>query len=232
MSLWYIAKAFRRHTIGFYGRHAMKRLTVVIACFWMFAVTASGSAAIITFDNLLILDTQEVVEDGMRYKTAFGAFVVSTVVGNPPSGLLGSPQAPGVFTVTRDGGGDFTFDRYDFSSFGPPQQSDTWEFRGLLDGIQQFAFFDATSTSFLTRITNLSDPIDELDITVVSESMAAAVADNFVFTLLPAPIPEPSTLALLGFPIIVFGFVMAYRRLVRFWKIPLAGAALPALRFK
>src|SRR5262249_48366972 len=135
-------------------------------------------------------------------------------IGNPPSALLGSPLVPGIFTVTRDGGGNFTFDRYDFSSLAPPQQSDTWEFRGLLDGVQQFAFFDTTSAGFLPRVTNLSDIINELDITIVSGSMAAAVADNFVFTPLAVPGPKVgSTLAelLIG----ILGLVVFRRHFLR-----------------
>jgi hypothetical protein len=54
---------------------------------------------------------------------------------------LASPQTSGTFRVTRADLGDFTFDRYDFGSFAPGQQSDTWLFRGLLDDVQQFAFF-------------------------------------------------------------------------------------------
>jgi hypothetical protein len=184
------------------GKHAMGRIASSAIFFFISAATNPLLAAVITFDSLNIPAVQpvhEVVEDGMRYTT--GIFSILSFVGNPPSALVGSPLSPGPFTVTRDDGGNFTFDRYDFSSFQPPQQSDTWEFRGLLDDVQQFAFFDATSAGFLTRITDLSNPINELDITVVSGSMAAAVADNLVFTLLE--VPEPS-----GINIVVFGLAV------------------------
>ena len=58
----------------------MKRLTEVMTFFWMFAATASGSAAIITFDDLNILaagPVNEVVEDGMRYTT--GIFSILSI---------------------------------------------------------------------------------------------------------------------------------------------------------
>lgn len=148
----------------------------------MVIITSNSSlAATITFDNLDVFADQEIVEDGMRYKTTDN-FVVRSFVGNPPSGLIGSPITNQSFIITKDGGGNFTFDRYDFASFAPGQQSDTWEFRGLLNGVQQFAFLASTSMTFVTRTVNLSNPIDELEISVVSGSVAAAVADNFVFT--------------------------------------------------
>jgi hypothetical protein len=67
-------------------------------------------------------------------------------------------------------------------------------FRGLLDDVQQFAFFDAASSAFVTRITGQLSIIDRLEITVVTGSAAGGVADNFVFT----QVPEPSTLAMVG----------------------------------
>ena len=196
----------------------MKWLTTVMTCFWMFAATGSGSANTITFDNLNILAVQPVnyvVEDGMRYTT--GIFSVLSFLGNPPSALVGSILAfPAFFTVTRDGGGNFTFDRYDFSSFEPPQQSDTMEFRGLLDGVQQFAFFDSTSTGWVTRITHLSDPINELDIIVPFPplspgAMADAVVDNLVFTP-TLSVPGPAVGA--GLP----GLITACGGLLGWWR--------------
>ena len=159
------------------GRIAVNAIVLLIA-----AATTPLSAAIITFDNLNIFGSQVVIEDGMRYQTS-DAFGVRNFTGNPPSGLIGTPIAPGMFIVTRNGGGNFTFDRYDFASFGPPNHSDTWEFLGLLEGVQQFSFIDFTSGGFSTRITDLSNSIDQLEISVVAGSTAAAVADNLVFTL-------------------------------------------------
>ena len=118
------------------GRIAVNAIVLLIA-----AATTPLSAAIITFDNLNIFGSQVVIEDGMRYQTS-DAFGVRNFTGNPPSGLIGTPIAPGMFIVTRNGGGNFTFDRYDFASFGPPNHSDTWEFLGLLEGVQQFSFID------------------------------------------------------------------------------------------
>jgi hypothetical protein len=175
--------------------------TVVLAI--LFSVSAGAnplSAATITFDNLdLTFGVHEIVEDGMRYRTTGGfevrpAFSRFGLLGNPPSGLIGTPLNNQPFIITRDDGGVFIFDRYDSASLAPGQQSDTWEFRGLLDGVQQFAFLDDTSTAFVTRLTGLAKPIDHLELSVSSESMAAAVADNFVFTLLV--VPEPPSVAL------------------------------------
>src|SRR3954451_19494114 len=78
--------------------------------------TASpAGAATITFQNLNLEPGQTAIEDGMRY-TVGAAFIVRTVVGtnqfigNPPSGLLGTPMSSGTFNVTRADNGDFTFD--------------------------------------------------------------------------------------------------------------------------
>jgi len=125
-------------------------------------------------------------------------FIVRTFVGNPPSGLLGSPITSDTFDITRADNGAFTFDRYDFGSFATGQQSDTWQFRGLLNGVQQFTFLDTTNSAFVTRTTHQSGIIDTLVLSVVTASVAAGVADNFAFTPVQSPVPEPATLTLLG----------------------------------
>lgn len=157
------------------------------------AATTTLVASTITFQQRSVDANQTVIEDGMSYTTGDN-FIVRLFVGNPPSGLLGSPIASGTFKVTRADLSDFIFDGYDFGSFAPGQQSDTWLFRGLLDDVQQFAFFDATSSAFVTRITGQLSIIDRLEITIATGSAAGGVADNFVFT----PVPEPSSLALVG----------------------------------
>src|SRR5689334_9730343 len=85
------------------------------------ATPSRAGAATITFQSLDLGPNQTVVEDGMRYTTRDN-FVVRTFVGNPPSGLLGSPITSDTFNITRAGNGDFTFDRYDFGSFASAQQ--------------------------------------------------------------------------------------------------------------
>ncbi len=99
-------------------------------------------------------------------------------------------------TSPRADGGDFTFDRYDFASFTPGLPSDIWQFRGLLDGVQQFTFLDTTASAFATRTTGQPGLINTLELSVATGSVAAAVADNFVFTLVS--VPEPSTLVMAG----------------------------------
>jgi hypothetical protein len=168
----------------------------------MVATTSPVAAGVITFQNLDIGPNVTVIEDGMRYTTRDN-FIVRPFVGNPPSGLLGSPISNDTFNITRADNGDFTFDRYDFGSFAPRQQSDTWQFRGLLDGVQQYAFLDTTTSTFVTRTTGQTGIIDTLEISVVKASAAAGVADNFVFT----SVPEPSSLAMLSIGgLIVLGF--------------------------
>jgi hypothetical protein len=158
------------------------------------ALSPVGAASVITFDGLSVGPNVTVVEDGMRYTTTDN-FIVRTFVGNPPSGLLGSPISNNTFNITRADNGDFTFDRYDFGSFAPGQQSDTWQFRGLLQGVQQFTFLDTTNSAFVTRMTGQPGIINMLELSVVTASAAAGVADNFVFT--PESVPEPSSLVIL-----------------------------------
>jgi hypothetical protein len=159
----------------------------------MVAAPSPVGAGVITFQNLDVGPNVTVIEDGMRYTTRDN-FIVRTFVGDPPSGLLGSPITNDTFDITRVDKGDFTFDRYDFGSFAPAQRSDTWQFRGLLDGVQQFTFLDTTTSAFVTRATGQLGIIDTLELSVVKASAAAGVADNLVFT----SVPEPSSLAMLG----------------------------------
>jgi hypothetical protein len=91
------------------------------------AATTTLVASTITFQQLSVDPNQTVIEGWMSYTTG-NNFIVRLFVGNPPSGLLASPQTSGTFRVTRADLGDFTFDRYDFGSFAPGQQSDTWLF--------------------------------------------------------------------------------------------------------
>jgi hypothetical protein len=159
----------------------------------MVATPSPAGASEITFMNLDVGPNVTVIEDGMRYTTRDN-FIVRPFVGNPPSGLLGSPISSDTFDIDRADNGNFTFDRYDFGSFAPGQHSDTWQFRGLLDGAQQFAFLDTTTSAFVTRTTGQLGVINTLEISVVKASAAAGVADNFVFT----PVPEPSSLVMLS----------------------------------
>lgn len=159
-------------------------------------------AATVTFRDLQVLGglPNEQFEDGMRYVLS-QSFTVYSFRGNPPSALVGSPifispafGAPAVFTTINLQ--HFTFDGYDVSPQEFPQQSDTWLFRGLREGIEQFSFFDSTNAPFSTRITNRSDVIDRLEILVTAGSSAALVADNFHFTIIDDPfhVPEPASL--------------------------------------
>jgi hypothetical protein len=186
---------------------------VVASGLLLAGVVATASpleAATITFQTLDLGPNQTVIEDGMEYTTRDN-FIVRPFVGNPPSGLLGSPISSQTFDITRADDGVFTFDRYDFGSFAPGQQSDTWQFRGLLDGVQQFTFLDTTTSAFVTRTTGQPGIIDTLELSVVKASAAAGVADNFVFT--PAQVPEPSSLVLAGIAgLIGLGYVWHRRK--------------------
>jgi len=176
----------------------MRRLLLLSVTSLVSLATASPlGAALITFQDLSVDPNQTVIEDGMSYTTRDN-FVVRTFVGNPPSGLLGSPITSDIFNITRADNGAFTFDRYDFGSFAPGLQSDTWQFRGLLNGVQRFTFLDTTTSSFVTRTTGQPGIIDTLDLSVVTGSVSAGVADNFAFTPVQSPVPEPTTLTLLG----------------------------------
>jgi hypothetical protein len=171
----------------------MRQLVLLsVASLIILTKTVVVDAATITFQNLNVDPNQTVIEDGMRYTTPVN-FIVRTFVGNPPSGLIASPGTS-TFNIMRNDNGAFTLDRYDFGSIAPGEQSDTWLFRGLLQGVEQFAFVDTTSSGFVTRTMAQLGVIDRLELSVVTPSEAAGVADNFIFTL----VPEPSSLSMVG----------------------------------
>ena len=138
-----MAKKLSKLTSAFISMAAATLLTPSLA-----------SAAIVTFQNLSVSGDVpiEQFEDGMRYALS-RPFSVRDFQGNPPSALIGSPifidtpsDRPTVFTTASFR--DFTFDGYDLASFGPPQQSDTWLFRGMLGSTEQFSFSDSTTGPF------------------------------------------------------------------------------------
>jgi hypothetical protein len=163
------------------------------------ACTASH-AAVITFDGLTGATADPLApytEDGFTVSPSSGAWKEAHVFGAPlPSVYVQDlSDAPfGALAITF-AGGLFTFNALDlhanFSALG-------FELRGYRGGVQQFSLADGFPVSPSSVFTTIASPssvlIDTLTLDISSGGFGAFNVDNIDVA---APVPEPSTWALL-----------------------------------
>jgi hypothetical protein len=190
---------------------------IVIAVFVL--STPRAEAAVIDFGTFedLIFDPAEIyAEDGFEFLVVSGTtWRIINDKGNPPSELIVSanPVRPGDrISITRQGGGLFTFDAFDFA--GDPIGSAVVNLFGLVSGVQTEQLLNVFSetTMFVTSDPLFVNPIDELLIVAVGPDFVPLELDNFVLTPTQVPMPEPATLLLVGSAL---GGLIARRRFRR-----------------
>lgn len=168
--------------------------------------TLPASAAVITFDGLQTPTpfTTTYTESGFNVSPVSNDWIVWTGYGNPaPAIVFFNPdtifETSAAVEVTA-GGGLFTFQAVDLYSSVTPIP---YVFVGLLNStvvLNQSGTVPNTSGNFRTVLTNSTQPIDTLRITVVNPSTAPfggrnpAGLDNIVVNR----VPEPATMLLMS----------------------------------
>ena len=158
-----------------------------------------------TVDNYDFDPGEVYTEDGFSFSVVTGTrWGVIPAAGNQPSALFAGLSLPieigDTISITRSGGGSFTFDAFDFSAFDS-MLSDGVSLVGLVNGTQTQILADVTSSSkaFVTRDPLFGAAIDELRLVGASQHDTNLVLDNLVLTPTDLPaVPEPATLSLLG----------------------------------
>jgi len=183
-------------------RHAVA-FTLLAAALLLAPQTASH-AAIVDFGNTVnnpFSPTETYTEDGFQFTVISGAvWGIQSNVGNPPSGLAAGNSGPiaigDTISVTRIGGGLFTFTAVDYASFSG-SLSDGVNLVGFVGNVQTEIFSNLNSQAgFQTLNPLFANPIDELRIIGASQGNTDLNLDNFVLNEV-STVPEPATLALL-----------------------------------
>ena len=180
-------------------------IAVALACV---ICPASVTAATISFGSVINPDFdpgETYSEDGFTFSVLTGVqWGLFDDSGNPPSDLEAGVDDPiGVgdtISITRNGGGFFRFDAFDFASFGPVL-SDGVSFVGLVNGIQTEILAEVTSctTDWVTGNPLFGAAITELSLVGASQHDGILRLDNFALTPTESPtVPEPASLTLLG----------------------------------
>ena len=168
---------------------------------------ASVSAATIDFGSVANVDFtpgETYTEDGFTLSVLSGAnWGIFFATGNPGSGLIAGTfdriAVGDVLSITRNGGGFFTFESFDF---GAPGQSTTdgVDFVGSVNGVQTEILANVfTGMNYRTGNPMFGGSINELRIVGASQMDTGLMLDNFVLTPVESSaVPEPASLTLLG----------------------------------
>lgn len=178
-----------------------------------------ASATTITFGDANIdrLDLAgSITESGFQYQVVIGTgWELQTDFGNPGAALTTfyndeSAALDDFVSITRSGGGAFTFDSVDFRTI-TSEDSDHIKISGLRNGSLVGALALTTpSTVFTTVASTFGGPVDKLFIEITSIGFSAAILDNFNLTEIDVPLP--ATLPLFATGLACLGVVMHGRR--------------------
>ena len=195
-----------------------------LARYMAIAATAAASALAppalaneITFETAPLGGgfTGPVTEDGFTYSTLSGGLFVNDF-GNPGRDMEGQESVGGgVLKIARAGGGNFTFDDVDFSAFDTSGTgTQTLKVEGFLGAsavaTDQYTLADTSSAPFTNWTTEATSALagktfSELDIALNAGESPTVFRENIDNVVL-APIPEPTSLALLAAGILALGW--------------------------
>jgi hypothetical protein len=151
-------------------------------------------------------------EGGYTFTGLGGSRFAIEEFGNPIASLivgLNEPITPSdILSITRDDGGAFTLDRFDYASTDL-NLSDAVTFLFFLDNVQVGSiadFFATTNVWTVGHVPAFFGTVDEIRLVGAIPGDTAMLIDNMVLTAIPAP-PAAALL-----PLALAGLVVARRR--------------------
>ena len=181
----------------------MKKLfTGILICGFLLSLLTISQATTITFEGLIGDNVASFPasypESGFSVTGSGGTWFEAHMYGNPEPDMF--TEITSSIQVKRTTPGDFTFASVDLASNSG--EGSSVSIKGYLDTVLvlDLAGPFASSWEFVTATNALPTvPLDTLDITVTPGIGVAAVnLDNIVVNPIPASVPEPTTLLLLG----------------------------------
>ncbi|MGI4826761.1 MAG: PEP-CTERM sorting domain-containing protein [Janthinobacterium lividum] len=185
----------------------------------LFSFSAAAHASVLDFSGMPGDNTQtfsSYTEDGFVITNTSGQYLIGTYFGDPVPNLFSgsadnffAAEATGTasVTVTRVGGGSFTFEGADLADDAMPG---TYAYSGVMDGTSMFTQTgDIESTLFQEYKSNT--PATAVTSLTITESGGDFNLDNIVVDApATAVTPEPSSLFLMGTGIL--GVALTMRR--------------------
>jgi hypothetical protein len=185
------------------GGKCMKRVLTGILIFgFLLSLFTISQAVTITFEGLVGSNIDpfptSYIENGFKITGTGGNWFEAHFFGNPEPDIFAETTSS--IQVKRTTPGDFTFASVDVASSSG--ESSTASFKGYLDTVLVLDLSGSFASTFeFVTATNslLTVPLDTLDITLTPGIGVAAVnLDNIIVDPIPASIPEPATMLLLG----------------------------------
>lgn len=183
------------------GRLTSIRVAAVVAGLML----PAAAHAAITFDGVLSsgFPGSAYTEGGFTVTATEGTWFEAPIYGNPAPSIFAGPIGSPTVSTIEVTGGSFTFAGLDISS---NNGSSDYSFTGFLGATLVYSLVGAAPVSsapsfgFTSLLSGSTVTMDRLVVTITAgQSVTSVNIDNILVTAAPVGVPEPATLALVGF---------------------------------